>query len=106
MAGDARAKIAYNTAKRRALEALAREPLKWWPVAEWSRAADIRPKRRMYTYALRLARYDLVNGALMDGRLVYRISPEGTKRLAWLRSRDTPLEPIEWLRVVLTSNGG
>ena len=102
MAGDARAKIAYNTAKRRALEALAREPLKWWPVAEWSRAADIRPKRRMYTYALRLARYDLVNGALMDGRLVYRISPEGTKRLAWLRARDRVIGPVEWVRAVLS----
>ena len=102
MAGSERGEVGYNTAKRRALEALAREPVKWWTVAEWSRAADIRPKRRMYTYALRLARYDLVNGALMDGRLVYRISPAGTKRLAWLCSRDTPMEPIEWLRVVLT----
>ena len=39
MAGSARAKVGYNTAKRRALEALAREPVKWWTVAEWSRAA-------------------------------------------------------------------
>ena len=58
----------------------------------------------MYTYALRLARYDLVNGALMDGQLVYRISPEGTKRLAWLRSKDTLIDPIEWLQAVLIPN--
>ena len=106
MAGRAREQIGFNTAKRRALEALAREPVRWWTVADWSRAADIRPKRRMYTYAIRLARYGLVCGALMDGRLVYRISPTGTKRLAWLRSLDTPMEPIEWLRIVLTPNRG
>jgi hypothetical protein len=101
MAGSVRAQIGYNTAKRRALEALAREPVKWWTVAEWSRAAAITPKRRMYTYALRLARYDLVKGALMGGQLVYHLSPEGAKRLAWLRAEDRAIGPVDWLRTVL-----
>src|ERR1019366_8433886 len=45
----------------------------WWTAANWSRAANIRPKRRMYTYALRLDRYDLVKRALMAGQLVYQV---------------------------------
>jgi len=85
MASGARAEVGYNTAKRRALEALAREPMKWWTVSQWARATGILPKRRMYTYAIRLARYDLVTRAVFDGRLVYRIAPEGLKRLAWLQ---------------------
>jgi hypothetical protein len=41
----------------------------------------------MYTYALRLAEYSLVDRGMMDGQLVYRVRPEGLKRLAWLRTR-------------------
>ena len=52
---------------------------------QWARAAGISPKRRMYTYAIRLARYNLVAWTVIDSRLVYRITPEGLKRLIWLR---------------------
>jgi hypothetical protein len=85
MAGYTRSKVGHNTAKLRALEALARDPRRWWTAPEWSRAAQIVPKRRLYTYALRLAEYDLVDRGVMDGHLVYRIRPEGLKRLKWLR---------------------
>jgi hypothetical protein len=88
MAISIRTKVGYNTAKRRALEALARSPDQWWTVEEWARVAAITPTRRMYTYALRLVRYDLVSRASIRGRLVYRITKEGLQRLAWLRRRD------------------
>ena len=84
MAGGLLEKVGYNTAKRRALEALAREPTQWWAVADWAGAARILPKRRMYTYALRLAKYELVERAIIGGRIRYRIKPEGMRRLAWL----------------------
>ena len=82
------AKVGYNTAKRRALEVLAREPSRWWTVADWARAARILPQRRMYTYALRLTNYELVERAIVHGRVSYRMRPEGMRRLAWLRTRD------------------
>jgi hypothetical protein len=84
MASSLRTKIAYNTAKHRALEALARHPDKWWRVADWASAASIYPTRRMYTYALRLAHYQLVTRAYMNGQIVYRLAAAGVKRLAWL----------------------
>ena len=87
MAGYTRAQVGRNTAKLRALAVLARDPNRWWTVEEWSSAARIVPKRRMYTYALRLASYDLVTGGYMDGCLVYRIRPEGLKQLKWLRTQ-------------------
>ena len=87
MAVRTRAQVGHNTAKLRALEALARDPRRWWTAAEWSRAARIVPKRRLYTYALRLAEYALVDRGIMEGQLVYRIRPEGLKRLAWLRTQ-------------------
>jgi hypothetical protein len=86
MASRVRPQVGHNTAKLRALEALARDPRRWWTAEEWSRSAHIVPKRRMYTYALRLAEYDLVDRGLMDGHLVYRITPVGLERLAWLRT--------------------
>ena len=85
MAGGFSEKVGYNTAKRRALEALARDPTQWWAVADWACAARILPKRRMYTYGLRLTKYELVERAIIGGRMRYRIRPEGTRRLAWLR---------------------
>lgn len=85
MASGFPAKVGYNTAKRRALEALAREPNQWVAVEEWARAARILPKRRMYTYALRLIKYELVERAIIGGRMSYRIGPMGMRRLAWLR---------------------
>jgi hypothetical protein len=88
MASDLRTDVGYNTAKRRALEALAWLPDRWWTVEEWARVAAITPTRRMYTYALRLVRYDLVLRASIRGRLVYRITKAGLQRLAWLRRRD------------------
>jgi len=85
MASGLRRNVGYNTAKLRALEVLEREPMKWWTVYSWAGAAGIYPKRRMYTYAIRLARYDLVTRAIIGGRLSYRIAPTGLKRLLWLR---------------------
>jgi hypothetical protein len=38
----------HNTAKHRALEVLARVPVRWWAVEEWGREAVITPTRRMY----------------------------------------------------------
>ena len=86
MAGSTRAPVGHNTAKVRALAALARDPSRWWTVEEWSRVASIAPKRRMYTYALRLAGFGLVEGGSLNGCLVYRIRPEGLKRLKWLQT--------------------
>jgi hypothetical protein len=88
MASGLRTNVGYNTAKRRALEALAQLPDQWWTVEDWARVSAITPARRMYTYALRLVRYDLVLRATIRGRLVYRIAKEGLQRLAWLRRRD------------------
>jgi hypothetical protein len=88
MASGIRTQVGSNTAKRRALEALALFPDVWLPVEDWARIAAISPTRRMYTYALRLLRYDLVLRGSFRGRLVYRITQEGLKRLAWLRRHD------------------
>lgn len=72
-----------NTAKRRALHALAGKG--WRRVADWANAARLRPTRRSYTYSLRLERYRLVERArLRDGRLWLRITARGLRRLAWL----------------------
>jgi hypothetical protein len=87
MASGFRTQVGFNTAKRRALEALARFPDHWWTVEDWARDAGISPTRRMYTYALRLLRYDLVLRGSIRGRLVYRIAQEGIKRLVRLRGR-------------------
>ena len=84
MASSLRTKIAFNKAKHRALEALARHPDKWWRVEDWASAASIYPTRRMYTYALRLAQYQLVTRTYMNGQIVYRLAPAGVKRLDWL----------------------
>ena len=85
MASGLRTEVGYNTAKRRALEALAQLPDQWWTAEDWDREARIIPTRRMYTYALRLVGYDLVLRANIRGRLVYRITRERLQRLAWLR---------------------
>jgi hypothetical protein len=85
MASSIRPAVGRNTAKLRALGALARLPDQWWTVEEWAREAAITPTRRMYTYALRLVGYDLVFRTSIHGRLVYRITREGLQRLAWLR---------------------
>jgi hypothetical protein len=72
-----------NTAKRRALEALASKD--WWRVPDWAKAARLRPLRRAYTYALRLERYRLVERVRgRDGRVWLRITARGLSRLAWL----------------------
>jgi hypothetical protein len=88
MASGIRTQVGFNTAKRKALEALALFPDVWLPVEDWACLAAISPTRRMYTYALRLLRYDLVLRDSFCGRIVYRISPEGLKRLAWLDRQD------------------
>ena len=88
MAGSFRKEIAYNTAKVRALEALALAVNRWCTVPAWANAARIAPTRRMYTYALRMVRYGLVKRASAHERVVYRITPVGLERLAWLRSRN------------------
>ena len=85
MASSVRTAVGRNTAKLRALEALARLPDQWWTVEDWAREAAITPTRRMYTYALRLVGYDLVIRASIHGQLVYRITKAGLQRLAWLR---------------------
>jgi hypothetical protein len=87
MASSFRTKVGYNTAKFRALAALACVPNQWWTVEDWAREAGISPIRRMYTYALRLANYDLVLRGHIGGRVVYRIAREGMKRLTWLKKR-------------------
>ena len=85
MASGFRTEIGYNTAKLRALGALARMPDQWWNVEDWAREVAIHPTRRMYTYALRLIDYGLVSRAGIRGRLVYRITSEGIQRQLWLR---------------------
>jgi hypothetical protein len=88
VAGSLRKDIAYNAAKIRALEALTMGVSRWHSIPAWAHAARIAPTRRMYTYAIRLARYGLVERASANGRLVYQITPVGLERLAWLRSRN------------------
>jgi hypothetical protein len=85
MASSFRTKVGYNSAKLRVLQALAHAPDQWWTVEDWAREAQIAPTRRMYTYALRLVKYDLVIRGSIRGRLLYRIAPQGSKRLAWLK---------------------
>jgi hypothetical protein len=91
MASGLRSKVGYNTAKRRALEALAQFPDQWWTVEDWAREAGITPTRRMYTYALRLLPYDLILRGRIRGRLMYRITQNGLNRLAWLRRCEAKL---------------
>ena len=78
-------KAEYNTAKRRALAGPGVDPARWLPVSTWARAEGLSPKRRAYTYALRLERLGLL--ARGRGRIVLRITPEGLRRLAWLEKK-------------------
>jgi len=80
-------RVAYNTAKRRALEALATEPGRAWLVPELAARAGLLPRRRAYTYLLRLWRMKLVDRGRWGQQVVYRITPTGLRRLAWLRAR-------------------
>lgn len=74
-----------NTAKRRALRALAGKG--WQRVPDWANVARLRPTRRAYTYALRLERYRLVERARgRDGRIWLRVTTRGLRRLAWLET--------------------
>lgn len=73
----------HNTAKRRALQALAGKS--WQRLPDWANAARLRPTRRAYTYTLRLERYRLVERARgRDGRVWLRVTSRGLRRLAWL----------------------
>ena len=74
----------YNSLKLRALEVF--EERDWMEPPTWAVFARFYPVRAAYTYLLRLHRYGLLQrrrGA--RGRLLYRISVQGRKRLAWLR---------------------
>jgi hypothetical protein len=88
MASGIRTQVGFNSAKRKALEALALFPDVWSPVKDWARLAAISPTRRMHTYALRLLRYGLVERDSVLGLLVYKITQEGLERLAWLDRHD------------------
>ena len=79
-------KTRYNSAKKRALQSFV-DRGSWLNVPTWARLAEVRPVRRAYTYLARLARFGLLERSSdPEGRLAYRITERGRKRLAWLSS--------------------
>lgn len=85
----------YNSRKKKTLEALAGQ--KWLDVPSVARLAGITPTRRAYAYLTHLAEFDLIiQGRDKFGKLYYRITDRGIRRLEWLQSH-TPPGPIEEL---------
>jgi hypothetical protein len=77
----------FNSLKRDALQVFARHG-GWLDVPTWSVRAGFYPVRAAYTYLRRLYGYGLLHRAFdARGRLVYRISARGRRRLAWLNTR-------------------
>ena len=76
----------YNSAKIRALEFFSRSN-GWTAVPTWAAASHVEPIRRGYTYLARLAQMGLLERARdTHGRLLYRITDQGRRRLQWLIS--------------------
>jgi hypothetical protein len=74
----------FNRLKRRALRTFARAG-GWLDVPSWAASAGVYPVRAAYTYLRRLYGYGLLHrGRDARGRLVYRLSRRGWRRLAWL----------------------
>jgi hypothetical protein len=74
----------FNSLKRDALQVFARHG-GWLDVPAWSVRAGFYPVRAAYTYLRRLHGYGLLHrGRDARGRLVYRLSRRGRRRLAWL----------------------
>lgn len=74
----------YNALKRHALGIF--ENRGWLSPPAWAVLAGFYPVRAAYSYLRRLHRWNLLDRTL-DGRglLLYRLSPRGGERLAWLR---------------------
>jgi len=74
----------YNSLKLRTLSVF--EDRGWLSPPAWAVLAKFYPVRAAYSYLKRLHRWKLVERTLdRRGLLLYRLSPRGTKRLAWLR---------------------
>jgi hypothetical protein len=74
----------FNRLKRRALRTFARAG-GWLDVPSWAASAGVYPVRAAYTYLRRLYGYGLLHrGRDARGRLVYRLSRRGRRRLDWL----------------------
>lgn len=79
----------YNSLKRRALAAF--EGRGWLRPSRWALLARFCPSRAAYSYLRRLYTFGLLNRRRdRAGRLVYRLSDRGRRRLVWLeRSVDS-----------------
>jgi len=77
----------YNQMKLRALAAF--EGHAWLSPPAWAVLVGYYPMRAAYTYIRRhLWRWRLVDRSLdRRGLLLYRLTPKGAARLAWLRER-------------------
>lgn len=72
-----------NFRKRQTLEIFSRRG--WLAPPAFAVLARFYPIRAAYTYLLRLHRFGLLRRAVdRGGRLAYRISARGRRRLAWL----------------------
>ena len=76
----------YNQTKLRALEVF--EHAEWLSPPAWAVVAGFYPVRAAYSYLKRLWRWRLLERRLdRRGLLLYRITPKGVARLAWLRGQ-------------------
>jgi hypothetical protein len=74
----------YNKLKRLALETFERHG-DWLSPPEWAVLAGFYPKRSAYSYLLRLHRFGLLQRSVpTGGRVLYRLSDRGKRRLEWL----------------------
>jgi len=77
----------FNSLKKRTLQVFDRAG-GWLDVQAFAARAGFYPMRAAYSYVRRLWRYGLLDRARdARGRLVYRISGRGRRRLAWLNTR-------------------
>jgi hypothetical protein len=76
----------YNALKRHALAVF--EHRGWLSPAAWAALAEVHPVRSAYSYLKHLHRWQLLDRSLDHrGLLLYRLSPRGKQRLAWLRQQ-------------------
>jgi hypothetical protein len=74
----------YNSLKWRALSVF--ENRGWLSPPAWAVLAGFYPVRASYSYLKRLFTWKLLERSLdRRGLLLYRLSPRGADRLAWLR---------------------
>jgi hypothetical protein len=77
---------AYNSLKFRAL--IIFEDRGWLSPPAWAVLAGFYPVRAAYSYLKHLWRWKLLDRTLdRRGLLLYRLSPRGAARLAWLRQK-------------------